>query len=144
MIFNFFPWTTFLITLPTEFKIEYHIASCRVTQVYDTGSCIYFYFAFNTQGIENAVHVYEEIEDAAREEILGCGGSLSHHHGVGKIRSKWYPKQVSPVGIAIYKAVKQQLDPNNIFAAGNLLPEHNEIVEHHDLPNGNGIKSKLS
>jgi alkyldihydroxyacetonephosphate synthase len=104
--------------------------------VYDSGACIYFYLGFNSKGIDNAIHIFEEIEMAARDEIIACGGSLSHHHGVGKVRSKWYPKQVSPVGVAIYKAVKQQLDPNNIFAAGNILPKYgkddNDNIEQHE------------
>jgi alkyldihydroxyacetonephosphate synthase len=31
--------------------------------------------------------IYSEIEDGAREEIMKCGGSISHHHGVGKLRA---------------------------------------------------------
>jgi alkyldihydroxyacetonephosphate synthase len=88
--------------------------------VYDAGACVYFYFAFNANGIPDALHAYEEIEEAAREEILACGGSISHHHGIGKIRQKWFPSQVSPVGVSLYRAVKKNLDPNNVFANGNL------------------------
>jgi len=32
------------------------------------------------------VKVYSDIEDGAREEIMKNGGSISHHHGVGKLR----------------------------------------------------------
>ncbi|NWI26724.1 ADAS protein, partial [Sula dactylatra] len=34
----------------------------RVTQTYDAGACVYFYFAFNYRGISDPVHVYEQIE----------------------------------------------------------------------------------
>lgn len=34
----------------------------RVTQTYDAGACVYFYFGFNYRGISDPVHVYEEIE----------------------------------------------------------------------------------
>ena len=64
--------------------------SCRVTQLYETGACVYFYFGFNFHGIQgNAADVYEEIEDEAREAILSFGGTLSHHHGIGKARHAW-------------------------------------------------------
>ena len=33
-------------------------------------------------------HVYEEIEEEARDAIIGFGGTLSHHHGVGKVRKR--------------------------------------------------------
>ncbi|KAI3388999.1 hypothetical protein SNEBB_006652 [Seison nebaliae] len=93
--------------------------SCRVTQVYDVGAVIYFYFAFNGKGVENPIDVYEEIEHSAREEILENGGCISHHHGVGKIRQRFLPDTVGQVGIDILKGVKNDLDPTNIFAANN-------------------------
>lgn len=97
------------------------LASCRVTQTYDAGACVYFYFAFNYTGVPDPVHVYEEIEAAAREEILACGGSISHHHGVGKIRKRWLEQTISSTGMQMLRAVKQSVDPQNIFANGNLM-----------------------
>lgn len=35
---------------------------CRVTQTYDAGACVYFYFAFNYRGLSDPVHVYEQVE----------------------------------------------------------------------------------
>lgn len=95
--------------------------SYRVTQTYDAGAAVYFYFGFNSSEMRNAAETFEHIESAARDEILLNGGSISHHHGVGKLRSKWYPQSVSDVGVGLYKAAKNELDPKNIFAAGNLL-----------------------
>ncbi|EDO44915.1 predicted protein [Nematostella vectensis] len=96
------------------------LATCRVTQTYDAGACVYFYFGFNYYGLADPLHVYDAIESAARDEILANGGSLSHHHGVGKLRKKWLPKTVSNVGMEMLKAVKRAIDPKNIFGNGNL------------------------
>lgn len=104
-----------------EFKIKHYMISCRVTQTYDSGCCIYFYFAFNHGHLKDPVHTYDTIEQRARDEIIASGGSISHHHGVGKIRTKWYPQTVSETGVGLYKAAKDKLDPNNIFASGNLI-----------------------
>lgn len=101
--------------------LKHRLVSCRVTQTYDVGCCVYFYFGFNWAGHSDPVHIFETIEERARDEIIACGGSLSHHHGVGKVRARWYPSQVSPLGVALYQATKQKLDPKNIFATGNLL-----------------------
>nr|XP_033802067.1 alkyldihydroxyacetonephosphate synthase, peroxisomal [Geotrypetes seraphini] len=95
--------------------------TCRVAQTYDTGACVYFYFAFNYRGLSDSVHVYEQIEFAAREEILANGGSLSHHHGVGKLRKQWLRESISDVGIGMLRSVKNYVDPNNIFGNRNLL-----------------------
>ncbi|KAK7468162.1 hypothetical protein BaRGS_00036626 [Batillaria attramentaria] len=95
--------------------------TCRVTQTYDAGACVYFYFGFNYRGISNPVHVYEDIEACARDEILANGGSISHHHGVGKIRKQWLKKTVGDVGLGTMKAMKAYIDPQNIFANNNLM-----------------------
>lgn len=104
-----------------EFNIEHYLISSRLTQTYDSGCCIYFYFAFNHSHLSDPVHTYEVIEQRAREEILASGGSISHHHGIGKIRMKWYRETVSDVGVDLYSAAKNNLDPHNIFASGNLI-----------------------
>ena len=49
------------------------------------------------------------------------GGSLSHHHGVGKIRKPFFADVAGEVGIEMLKAMKTKLDPKNIFATGNLI-----------------------
>ncbi|XP_068631826.1 alkylglycerone-phosphate synthase [Battus philenor] len=97
-----------------------HFISCRLTQTYDAGCCIYFYFAFNSSGCSDAVAVYEHIEEAARDEIIANGGSISHHHGVGKLRKKWYKQTVSEPGQRLLLSAKKALDPDNIFALGNM------------------------
>lgn len=93
--------------------------TARITQVYPTGAAVYFYFAYYYRGVENPSEVYAEIEHAAREEILAAGGSLSHHHGIGKLREGFLPEVLSGEALRWKKQIKVALDPNNIFAAGN-------------------------
>ena len=97
------------------------LATCRVTQTYDAGACVYFYFGFNYRGLPNPLEMYDAVESAARDEVLANGGSLSHHHGVGKLRKKWLRQTVSDVGIEMLRGIKQAVDPQNIFGNGNLL-----------------------
>lgn len=49
------------------------------------------------------------------------GGSISHHHGVGKLRKKFLPRSIGNTGVEILKGLKNSIDPNNIFATGNLI-----------------------
>ena len=56
---------------------------------------------------------------AVRREILQHGGSLSHHHGVGKVRSQFLSETDSPALTANWKAIKKALDPSNVFGARN-------------------------
>src|SRR5262249_37752280 len=81
--------------------------TARVTQIYRTGVCIYFYFGFYYKGIPNPQEVYLELENIARDEILKCGGSLSHHHGVGKLRRAFLPRIMSETAIQWKKELKK-------------------------------------
>ena len=99
------------------------LVSCRVTQTYDAGACVYFYMAFSAQGIADPVQACDDVESAARDEVIASGGSLSHHHGVGKLRKRWVVETLSSPGVEMIKAVKQHIDPNNIFGCQNLIPK---------------------
>lgn len=106
---------------------EYHarklpakpFVTARVTQVYQTGAAIYFYLGFYYKGVPNPSQVYCELENIAREEILRSRGSLSHHHGVGKIRQAFLPAIMSPTALEWKRELKRSVDPENIFGAGN-------------------------
>jgi alkyldihydroxyacetonephosphate synthase len=93
--------------------------TARVTQIYRTGVCIYFYFGFYYKGIPNPHQIYLELENIARDEILKTGGSLSHHHGVGKIRRAFLPRIMSQTALRWKHELKKTFDPMNIFGAGN-------------------------
>ncbi|KAL4003397.1 FAD linked oxidases C-terminal domain family protein [Acanthocheilonema viteae] len=97
------------------------LATCRVTQIYDSGACVYFYYAFNYGGILNPLLLCDQIEKKARDEIIACGGSISHHHGIGKLRKHWYPASVGDTGLLAIRALKEKLDPKNIFGSGNII-----------------------
>lgn len=105
--------------------------SCRVTQTYETGACVYFYFGFIATNLQNVATVFSEIEHNARDEILKKGGSLSHHHGVGKLRKAWMAHSISPIGVKMLQGVKAVVDPKNIFANGNLINNDNDLAGHH-------------
>eukprot|EP00916_Digyalum_oweni_P008394 GHVL01014075.1.p1 GENE.GHVL01014075.1~~GHVL01014075.1.p1 ORF type:complete len:601 (-),score=76.36 GHVL01014075.1:107-1909(-) len=97
------------------------LVACRVTQVYDVGVCIYFYFGFLYRGIDRPLDVYAKIEERARESIMEHGGSISHHHGVGKLRSRFMSQAIGDVGIQTLVAIKRELDPLNTFGNNNLI-----------------------
>lgn len=93
--------------------------SYRVTQTYHTGVCIYFTLGIAVRGLADPGAVFHEIEQRLRQVILDHGGSLSHHHGVGKIRQGFLPQVHSPAGLALVRAAKRALDAGNVFGIGN-------------------------
>jgi alkyldihydroxyacetonephosphate synthase len=102
---------------------------------YSNGACIYFYLGFSANrmtaadsGGRSPLEVYEELEARAREEIMRLGGSISHHHGIGKIRKRFAKLSIGDSGFEIANAVKNVFDPKNIFVAGNGAVENKKVL----------------
>jgi alkyldihydroxyacetonephosphate synthase len=93
--------------------------SSRITQVYPAGVCVYFYLAYYYKGVENPSAVFADIERAARDEVLRCGGSLSHHHGIGKLRQEILPEVMSDAMLGWNRRIKKAVDPQNVFGSSN-------------------------
>ena len=109
-----------------------------MTQLYETGAAVYVYFGFNYTDIpfEKVVPIYEDVENEVREELMRCGGSISHHHGIGKIRKRFMKNTLTQRSIDLMQDVKKALDPNNIFAINNTLyringEEEADLKGHH-------------
>jgi len=102
--------------------------SFRVTQLYETGAAIYVYMTFYHAGMDRSklIEQYEYVEDSARDEVMNAGGSISHHHGIGKIRKKFMERTMSPNGIRWQQALKEHIDPKNIFAINNTIARSDE------------------
>ncbi|MDA0336923.1 MAG: FAD-binding oxidoreductase [bacterium] len=93
--------------------------SYRVTQTYHTGVCIYFTMGFSGKGLERPDAIYHEIEAKLRQAILDHGGSLSHHHGIGKIRASFLRQIQSEASLQVLRETKRALDPGNVFGVRN-------------------------
>lgn len=75
------------------------------------------------------IHIYEEVEDAARDEVMLAGGCISHHHGVGKLRKKFMDRTLPRMAIDWQNHIKDAIDPKNIFAINNTIPRSEEERE---------------
>jgi len=82
---------------------------------YLNGLCIYFTIVF-----KNDIKLYWRIWDEASKIILENGGTLSHHHGVGRLREK-YIKDELKYSYNILKRIKNAIDPENIMGSGGWL-----------------------
>jgi alkyldihydroxyacetonephosphate synthase len=68
--------------------------------------------------------VFKAFSTQIKQTITTFGGSLSHHHGIGKKNNVMYSKVTSSVGKKIMRSLKEKIDPKNVFAAGNLIYQH--------------------
>jgi len=64
---------------------------------------------------------WDEIKLAASEAILALGGTITHHHAVGRDHREWYLREVPPLFTAALGGAKAELDPAGIMNPGVLL-----------------------
>jgi len=94
--------------------------SCRLTHVYPDGAAPYFtVLAPAKRGSE--VEQWDEIKAAASEAIESNGGTITHHHAVGRDHRPWYDKQRPDQFAAALKASKSAVDPDNLLNPGVLI-----------------------
>jgi alkyldihydroxyacetonephosphate synthase len=82
---------------------------------------IYFTFAGASKDPVEQERIYLGAWNAAMEATVACGATISHHHGIGRVRRDWLPRELGDAGMAALRAVKQALDPNGIMNPGVLL-----------------------
>ena len=96
------------------------IVMCHVSHLYPSGASLYFTFFSRQQGSE--LDPWWEAKSAACEAILAGGGTLSHHHGVGRDHTPWMDAEVGSLGLDVLRGAKEELDPAGIMNPGKLLP----------------------
>jgi alkyldihydroxyacetonephosphate synthase len=94
--------------------------SCRFTHVYPDGPAPYFtVLAPAVRGGE--VEQWDEIKAAAGEAVIEGGGTITHHHAVGRDHRPWYDRQRPAPFAAALRAAKRELDPAAILNPGVLI-----------------------
>ena len=94
--------------------------SCRFTHVYPDGPAPYYtWFGMGAQGSETSQ--WAEIKAATSEAVLGAGGTITHHHAVGRMHRPQYDRQRPDLFADALRAAKQAVDPGGIMNPGVLL-----------------------
>jgi alkyldihydroxyacetonephosphate synthase len=94
--------------------------TCRLTHVYPDGAAPYFtVLAPARRGSELAQ--WAEVKAAASEAILAAGGTITHHHAVGRDHRPWYDRQRPEPFARALRAAKDALDPAGVLNPGVLL-----------------------
>jgi alkyldihydroxyacetonephosphate synthase len=94
--------------------------TCRLTHVYPDGAAPYFtILAPVRRGSE--LRQWGEIKAAASEAVLAGGGTITHHHAVGRDHRPWYDRQRPDRFAAALAAAKAALDPAAILNPGVLV-----------------------
>jgi alkyldihydroxyacetonephosphate synthase len=93
---------------------------CHVSHVYRDGASLYFTFLTPARhGAE--IEQWRELKAAACGAIGAAGGTITHHHAVGRDHVPYMRSEVGELGIDVLRAIKDQLDPTGIMNPGKLL-----------------------
>jgi alkyldihydroxyacetonephosphate synthase len=94
--------------------------TCRLTHVYPDGAAPYFtVLAPARRGAEP--EQWSEVKVAASEAVLAAGGTITHHHAVGREHRRWYDRQRPEPFAAALRAAKAAVDPQAILNPGALI-----------------------
>jgi alkyldihydroxyacetonephosphate synthase len=92
----------------------------HISHIYEWGASLYTTF-LGRQVEGQEVEQWWGIKRAATEAILAAGGTLSHHHGIGRDHVPWLEQEVGSVGMTALRSLKRSLDPAGIMNPGVLL-----------------------
>jgi alkyldihydroxyacetonephosphate synthase len=94
--------------------------TCRFTHVYPDGPAPYFTFhALGQHG--GLIEQWRGIKKVASDQLITAGGTITHHHAVGRDHRPWYDRQRPELFAAALKAAKQALDPRGLLNPGVLI-----------------------
>lgn len=98
------------------------VASGHSSHSYPQGTNIYFTFVARPEDPARAEETYLTCWRQAMEATLRCGGTISHHHGIGRLRMPWMERELGG-GLDVLRTIKRALDPNGIMNPGVLIPD---------------------
>ena len=106
-------------TVAAMLAVEHtRVATAHLSHNYSDGACLYFTFAA-TPPPDAIERTYVALWDAGQRAVLGAGGSLSHHHGVGLNRARFVADALG-AGAGVLARLKAALDPTGILNPGKL------------------------
>lgn len=89
----------------------------HASHFYPQGTNLYFIFLARMDDIED----FRRFQRGIIDEIQRYGGSLSHHHGIGRMMGPWLEKHLGKEQMEVLKALKRHFDPSNIMNPGGQL-----------------------
>jgi alkyldihydroxyacetonephosphate synthase len=96
------------------------IVLCHMSHVYPAGAALYFTVV--CAQTDQPTEQWRTTKSAVTQAILTAGGTVTHHHGVGRDHASALLTEVGALALDALRAAKNRLDPDNILNPGVLLP----------------------
>jgi alkyldihydroxyacetonephosphate synthase len=95
---------------------------CHLSHAYADGASLYFTFIARARRGEE-LEQWQAVKKAASEAIVAAGGTITHHHAVGRDHAPYMNAELGSAGVEVLQVVKERLDPNGIMNPGKLIPK---------------------
>lgn len=95
------------------------LVGCHVSHLYPTGASLYI-TVLGRQSDDPAAQ-WRALKTAAGDAIVAAGGTITHHHAIGRDHVPWMGAEVGELGLGILRAIKDRCDPAGILNPGKLL-----------------------
>jgi alkyldihydroxyacetonephosphate synthase len=95
------------------------LVMCHVSHAYPDGASLYFTF-LTAASLGAEIEQWREVKSAACEAIVACGGTITHHHAVGRDHAPYMAAEIGELGLEALRAVKERLDPVGVMNPGKL------------------------
>ena len=86
------------------------LVMCHVSHLYESGASLYFTFVARQREGEEIAQ-WRGVKEAASRAIVEHGGTITHHHAVGRDHAPWMRAEVGDTATAALRALKAELDP---------------------------------
>ena len=96
------------------------IAMSHLSHSYLDGACLYFTVIYPVDP-SREVSQWTALKRDVTSAILGAGGTLSHHHGVGRDHREWMGAEKGELGLSVLRSLKGAVDPTGVMNPGKLL-----------------------
>ncbi|MGB5659767.1 MAG: FAD-linked oxidase C-terminal domain-containing protein, partial [Thermoanaerobaculia bacterium] len=101
---------------------------CHLSHPYQDGASLYFTFFFRCPtDVDEALSRWARLKRRATEALLEAGGTLTHHHGVGRWHAPWLEQEIGSTGYRLLAAAAQAVDPEGILNPQVLLDPEDRL-----------------
>jgi alkyldihydroxyacetonephosphate synthase len=96
------------------------VTMVHLSHVYTDGTSLYF-TVMGPMLIDREIEQWVDLKKAVTNTVIKHGGTLSHHHGIGRAHMEWLEEEIGTLGKAILKSIKTELDPKGLLNPGVLV-----------------------
>jgi alkyldihydroxyacetonephosphate synthase len=96
--------------------------ACHLSHLYPSGSSLYFTFLIGAADDREAETTYRAAWKQAAKACTEAGGTITHHHGVGRLKAPFLTQDLGETGAHVLTRIRKALDPAGIMNPGGLRP----------------------